>query len=322
MNYAPEVREAARCVLCEVQRGKDYHTAVRHYPLPGGGYAPKHAVISIYRQLVEEGELQPDPELLARLRMKPIRTLSGVSTVTILTKPHACPGNCLFCPDDARMPKSYLPEEPGAARAFQNNFDPYLQVKSRLDSYLAVGHPIDKIELLILGGTWSAYPPDYQEWFIKRCFDAMNGVNSATLEKAQDLNTTATSRNVGLVIETRPEQITPKELVNLRRLGVTKVQMGAQSLDDRILELNQRGHTATQTLQAVALLRAAAFKIVLHWMPTCWGQRSIPTASISAAYGRVIALMKSRSTPPSFCKTRVCTKFGSKVSTNPIPPRN
>jgi len=114
MNYAPEVREAARCVLCEVQRGKDYHTAVRHYPLPGGGYAPKHAVISIYRQLVEEGELQPDPELLARLRMKPIRTLSGVSTVTILTKPHACPGNCLFCPDDARMPKSYLPEEPGA----------------------------------------------------------------------------------------------------------------------------------------------------------------------------------------------------------------
>jgi elongator complex protein 3 len=117
--------------------------------------------------------------------MKPVRTLSGVTTVTVLTKPYPCPGKCVFCPTDARMPKSYLPDEPGAMRGLQNDFDPYLQVRSRLDALEATGHPTDKIELLILGGTWSAYRRDYQEWFVLRCFDALNGVDSATLEEAQ-----------------------------------------------------------------------------------------------------------------------------------------
>ena len=169
------------------------------------------------------------------------------------------------------MPKSYLPDEPGAARAFQNNFDPYDQVRSRLNSYLAVGHPIDKLELLILGGTWSSYRRDYQENFVKRCFDAMNEVDSASLEEAQNRNETALHRNVGLVIETRPDEITPKELAWLRHLGVTKVQMGAQSLDDGVLEANKRGHTVADTQRACALLRAAGFKIVLHWMPNLLG---------------------------------------------------
>lgn len=271
MNYTPEIRDTAAKVLAEVQRGRDYRDAARHFPLPSGGYVPKHAVVAVYRQLVELGDMEPDQDLLSRLRMKPIRTLSGVSTVTILTKPYACPGHCIFCPNDDRMPKSYLPEEPGAARAFQNNFDPFLQVKSRLEAYLAVGHPIDKIELLILGGTWSCYPHDYQEWFVKRCFDAMNGSDSDSLQAAQQLNINSSSRDVGMVIETRPEEITPAELAHLRNLGVTKVQMGAQSLDDHILELNLRGHTAAQTLRAVSLLRAAGFKIVLHWMPNLLG---------------------------------------------------
>jgi elongator complex protein 3 len=169
------------------------------------------------------------------------------------------------------MPKSYLPDEPGAARAFQNAFDPFDQVRSRLEAYTAVGHPTDKIELLILGGTWSAYQRDYQEWFVRRCFDALNEVESATLDEAQSRNETAEHRNVGLVIETRPDEITPAELAWLRRLGVTKVQMGAQSLDDRVLELNRRGHTAADTLRAAMLLRAAGFKIVLHWMPNLLG---------------------------------------------------
>jgi elongator complex protein 3 len=134
-----------------------------------------------------------------------------------------------------------------------------------------VGHPVDKVELLILGGSWCAYRRDYHEWYIQRCFDALNGVDSATLEDAQALNETAASRNVGLVIETRPTDITPPELAWLRKLGVTKVQMGVQSLDDRILELNQRGHTVADTHQAAALLRAAGFKIVLHWMPNLLG---------------------------------------------------
>jgi len=169
------------------------------------------------------------------------------------------------------MPKSYLADEPGAARAVQNDFDPYDQVRSRLDTYEAVGHPTDKIELLILGGTWSAYPASYKEWFLRRCFDAMNEVETATLEEAHRVNETAPHRNVGLVIETRPDEITSAELRDLRRMGVTKVQMGAQSLDDTILAQNQRGHTAADTLRATTLLRAAGFKIVLHWMPNLLG---------------------------------------------------
>ncbi len=130
--------------------------AIRRHPLPDGGYLSKSVLVAAYHDLVENGVWEADGNLLARLRMKPVRTLSGVTTVTVLTKPYPCPGKCIFCPTDVRMPKSYLPDEPGAARAFQNNFDPYAQVRSRLDSYLANGHPTDKIELLILGGTWSS----------------------------------------------------------------------------------------------------------------------------------------------------------------------
>jgi len=169
------------------------------------------------------------------------------------------------------MPKSYLVDEPGAARAFQNQFDSFKQVASRLEAYRAVGHPTDKIELLILGGTWTFYPRDYQQEFIKRCFDAMNKSPSPDLESAQQFNEDSIHRNVGLVIETRPDEINPAELAWLRRLGVTKVQIGAQSLDDRILKINRRGHSAAQTLEAAALLRAAGFKIVVHWMPNLLG---------------------------------------------------
>jgi elongator complex protein 3 len=267
----PTKLEIAQQVLEEVRQGVDVLAAIKHHPLPGGGYVAKHMLVAAYHQLTETGDWPEEPELLARIRMKPVRSLSGVITVTVLTKPYPCPGKCIFCPTDVRMPKSYLPDEPGAARAFQNDFDPYEQVRSRLASYQAVGHPTDKIELLILGGTWSSYRRDYQAWFVKRCFDALNEAESPTLEAAQACNENAAHRNVGLVIETRPDEITPRELAWLRRLGVTKVQMGAQSLDDRILELNQRGHTAADTQRACALLRAAGFKIVLHWMPNLLG---------------------------------------------------
>ncbi len=270
-EVTPERADMARQILEDVRAGADLNRATRKHPLPGGGYLPKSVLVAVYQRLVETGEWQSDPSLLARIRMKPVRTLSGVTTVTVLTKPYPCPGKCVFCPTDARMPKSYLPDEPGAMRGLQNAFDPYLQVKSRLDSLRATGHPTEKIELLILGGTWSSYRRDYQEWFILRCFDALNEVESATLEEAQRINETAPHRNVGLVIETRPDEANPRELAWLRRLGVTKVQMGAQSLDDRILERNKRGHTAAETLRATAMLRAAGFKIVLHWMPNLLG---------------------------------------------------
>lgn len=270
-QITPDRLELARSILKEIRAGKKVTQAVRLHPIPTGGYIPKSILVAEYKRQVEAGEAKEDPSLVERIRMKPVRSLSGVTTVTVLTKPYPCPGKCIFCPDDVRMPKSYIIDEPGAARAYQHNFDPYVQVKSRLDSYEANGHPTDKIELLILGGTWSSYRKDYQEFFIKRCFDAMNEVDSTTLEEAHRINETALHRNVGLVIETRPDEINAKELAWLRKLGVTKVQMGVQSLDDHILEINKRGHTVAEALQATSLLRAASFKIVLHWMPNLLG---------------------------------------------------
>ena len=281
-TLTPEKLALARLVLDEVRGGRPVAEAVRRHPVKGG-YISKSVLVAAYNQLVESGAWQADPGLLARIRLKPVRTLSGVTTVTVLTKPYTCPGQCIFCPDEARMPKSYLSDEPGAMRAVEHNFDPYAQVKSRLETLEAVGHPTDKIELLILGGTWSAYRRDYQEWFVRRCFEAMNGPNPSSppfpsreggtggLGLAHTLNETALHRDVGLTVETRPDEITPNELAWFRHLGVTKVQMGAQSLDDHILEINERGHTAAETHRAVALLRAAGFKIVLHWMPNLLG---------------------------------------------------
>ncbi len=280
-------KELARLVLEEIRRGRDVTKTLRSHPLEGGGYLNKSMLVSIYYEMVATGELHEDAHLLERICMKPMRTLSGVTTVTVLTKPYPCPGKCIFCPTDVRMPKSYLPDEPGAMRGLEHEFDPYAQVRSRIEQLQSLGHPTDKIELLILGGTWSSYRRDYQEWFIKRCFDAMNetpiplplgeGVRrtgegeNVNLINDHSINETTHHRNVGLVIETRPDEITPDELRWLRHLGVTKVQMGAQSLDDHILEINKRGHDAECTRQATALLRAAGFKIVLHWMPNLLG---------------------------------------------------
>jgi elongator complex protein 3 len=270
-KYTPEILELASVVLQDVEDGTPVMKAVQRNPLPGGGYLAKHTLVAAYRHLVDSGLRSEDPDLLSLIRMKPVRTLSGVTTVTVLTKPYPCPGKCIFCPTDVRMPKSYLPDEPGARRALDHEFEPYDQVRARILALESVGHPTDKIELLILGGTWSAYRRDYQEWFLQRCFDAMNGRDAENLEQAQAWNETSDHRNVGLVVETRPDHVDPDELRWLRRLGVTKVQMGAQSLDDRILDLNQRGHTVQQTFQAVELLRRFGFKIVLHWMPNLLG---------------------------------------------------
>ena len=173
-QYTPEMLHEARIVLEEVRHGAAVERALRRHPNPEGGYLAKHVLVAAYRQMVETGEWEPDPGLLERIRMKPVRTLSGVTTVTVLTKPYPCPGKCIFCPTDVRMPKSYLPDEPGARRGLEHNFDPYGQVASRLQALKAVGHPTDKVELLILGGSWCAYRRDYQEWYhpaLLRCHE-------------------------------------------------------------------------------------------------------------------------------------------------------
>lgn len=324
---------------------------VRLYPKDDGAVLSKSELIRGYRWLERRAGRDPDAgDLIPRLRKKPVRTLSGVATVTVLTKPFPCPGRCIFCPNDVRMPKSYLSDEPGAQRAAQHAFDPYLQTYFRLRALSNIGHPVDKVELIVLGGTWSFYPEAYQVWFVHRCFEALNDFVPATtgagdppsplasgalpfdqldtdrtagtspnggdgeagapespaqindrtgynrtvarflrrhhdgqlldttetatwqqLETAQTLNESADARCVGLVLETRPDHLDENEVVRLRRLGATKVQIGFQSLSDEVLALNHRGHDVAATRRAVTLLRHAGFKLHAHWMPNLHG---------------------------------------------------
>ncbi|MBL7065400.1 MAG: tRNA uridine(34) 5-carboxymethylaminomethyl modification radical SAM/GNAT enzyme Elp3 [Anaerolineae bacterium] len=251
--------------------GEHLARIVRRHPLPDGHILSKAQLLTGYRQLCARENQPPDPKLVHCLRVKPTRTISGVAPVTVLTKPFPCPGECIFCPEIERMPKSYLPDEPGAMRAAAHEFDPYAQTASRVAAMAEIGHSVDKIELLILGGTWSCYPEAYQEWFVRRCLDALNKTEARTLEEAQRLNEVAPHRDVGLVVETRPDCITPEEVRHLRWLGATKVQLGIQSLDDDLLARNRRGHTVAATRRAMRLLRLTGFKIAVHWMPNLLG---------------------------------------------------
>jgi ELP3 family radical SAM enzyme/protein acetyltransferase len=151
-------------------------TILHKFPKNGNSIYSKDELIAGFRQLDKEGaiDLNKNSKVLENLRLKPTRTISGVATVTVLTKPYPCPGECIFCPNDIRMPKSYLSDEPGAQRAERNNFDPYLQTYRRLKALYSIGHSVDKVEVIILGGTWSFYPERYQIWFIKRVFEALN----------------------------------------------------------------------------------------------------------------------------------------------------
>ena len=276
--------------------------------------------------------------LVRTLQMKPRRTASGVATITVLTKPWKCSSNCLYCPNDLRMPKSYLADEPACQRAERTFFDPYLQVAARLKALTEMGHVTDKVELIVLGGTWSDYSESYQIWFIRELFRALNDGSRAhenlparkrayasagiscdpeslkrfvseeqhridnrettynqafdhlygesdawasvaqwqkatweELEAEHLANIDGYHRVVGLVIETRPERITPTHLAALRRMGCTKVQMGIQSLDEKVRTLNDR-HTSTEQIQrAFELLRLFGFKTHVHAMVNLLG---------------------------------------------------
>ena len=297
---------------------------LRRHPKNGVGLFSKSEILRGFRFFNRKLDWRRDESrFVEALRMKPVRTLSGVAPVTVLTKPYPCPGKCIFCPSDVRMPKSYLTDEPGAQRAAQHQFDPYAQTLSRLKTYYNNGHNTDKIELIVLGGTWSYYPESYQIWFVKRCFEAINDfggdpdrkVPSAApaldyrlleervdgrsmrrnynrvvadfsehtdleppeaaswteLAAAQESNETGRARCVGLSLETRPDHLSKEEVLRLRRLGATKVQIGFQSLSDRVLALNHRGHDVAATRRAVRRLRGAGFKVHAHWMPNLYG---------------------------------------------------
>ena len=188
-----EHRDLLVAILDEVRAapkasGADLARILRRHPLPDGRILAKHRILRAYYQLCAQGARPPDAELVRRLRVKPTRTISGVAPVTVLTEPYPCPGECIFCPDVEHMPKSYLPDEPGAMRAVTHGFDPFDQTASRVASMSELGHNVDKVELLILGGTWSCYPEAYQERFIRRCLDALNETEAPSLELAHRIS--------------------------------------------------------------------------------------------------------------------------------------
>ena len=226
-----------------------------------------------YRKLVDSKAIKPYPHLERVLRVKDVRTDSGVAPITVLTKPYPCPGKCVYCPTEVRMPKSYISSEPAAARALSLKFDPYEQVFQRVQTLEKNGHDATKIELIVKGGTWSSYRWDYREWFIKRCFDAANHLGQkkvrefSTLRASQDANEKAKHRIIGLTIETRPDWVNAQEVVRLRELGCTRVELGVQTLRDEILDLTQRGHHVDATIRAFALLKQAGFKVDAHMLP-------------------------------------------------------
>jgi len=246
------------------------------------GRLPKHSeLLAAYKQLVQEKKLSPTPRLRRLFHTRRGRSLSGVSPMAVMTKPYPCPGHCLYCPQEEGMPKSYLSDEPAAQRAKMNDFDPAKQIDSRLRQLTKTGHPTAKIELIVIGGSFSAYPQDYKISFFKDMFDTLNGSTSSTLQQAQKKNETADHRVVAISVETRPDLITPDEIILMRSLGVTKIQLGVQAFDEHILQQANRGHGLKEVAQATRLLRDAGFKICYHFMPNLPG--STPDKDVAMA---------------------------------------
>ncbi|MFH1657615.1 MAG: tRNA uridine(34) 5-carboxymethylaminomethyl modification radical SAM/GNAT enzyme Elp3 [bacterium] len=241
-------------------------------------------LLEVYHNFLQEKRIKRS-EILEKLLIKRnIRSLSGVVVVSVLTKPYACPGKCIYCPTEAGIPKSYLSGEPAVERAKTLKFNPYLQTDKRIESLLKQGHPIDKIELRIIGATWSAYPEQYRIWFIKECFRAANEFYQLKksysakkksswkeLKKEQRKNEKTKCRIVGISIETRPDLISPEEIINIRKYGVTMVEIGVQTVFDDVLEKCQRGHQVKEIAEATKLLKDAGLKVMYQMMPNLPG---------------------------------------------------
>ncbi len=235
------------------------------------------------------GAVGPLASLRKILRKRAVRTMSGVAPVAVLTKPHPCPGKCAYCPTEKDVPQSYLSNEPAVMRAIRCGYDPYKQTQSRLRALEANGHKPTKIEIIVIGGTWSALPEEYKYWYIKECFRGANdygGKNQKSKSKNQNdnvkfkidkiknkllfeqkRNEKAKYKIIGLTLETRPDYINEKELLEMRELGCTRVELGVQAVDDGILKKNRRGHGVREIADATKLLRDFGFKITYHIMP-------------------------------------------------------
>lgn len=251
-------------------------------------------MLNRFSELVKLRKIEDELRIRKVLRKRAVRSLSGVSVISLLTKFWGCPGKCIYCPTYDGLPKSYISDEPAVQRAEMNAFDPFLQVQNRLRSLEITGNAISKCDVRIIGGTWSVYPQKYQEDFVKNIYDAHtlfsekehnfseNGKYSPfeekttknedlqlsqTLEEAKKRNETAKGRVIGMAIETRPDWITIEEIKRLRRYGITRVEIGYQTTHDDINEKNLRGHGNAESILATKLLKDAGFKVVAHMMP-------------------------------------------------------
>lgn len=224
-----------------------------------------------YNEMIQRGEIKPSATIERLLVTKKVRSLSGVSVITVLTKPWPCPGKCIYCPTEKNVPQSYLSCEPAVMRAILNEYDPNEQIRTRLTSLDLQGHPTNKVEIIVIGGTFSALPRDYQEDFILGIFNGLNNHDASDLGVAQELNEKAKHRCVGLTLETRPDYITKEEIEHFRYLGATRVELGVQSIYDEVLLANKRGHKVAATIKATQLLKDAGFKICYHLMPGLYG---------------------------------------------------
>ncbi len=225
--------------------------------------------------------LKIDKKFLELLKVVSIRSLSGIVPLSVFTSPkNSCPFNCLYCSLNDNAPKSYFPDEAAVMRAIRGKYQPFWQTFDRLAQFYLSGHPIDKVEVIIQGGTFSFYEKKYRRWFVKKILDGLNTdveniiktgqesyFNSKNLNQAIKKNQIAKSRMVGLTIETRPDFINEEEILFLRNLGVTRVEIGVQTIDNKILKLVNRGHTVEAIIKATKLLREAGFKITYHLMP-------------------------------------------------------
>ncbi|MEA3304167.1 MAG: tRNA uridine(34) 5-carboxymethylaminomethyl modification radical SAM/GNAT enzyme Elp3 [Patescibacteria group bacterium] len=261
---------------------------------------PNIQMLQRYNELIADGKAEDCPNFRKILRKRGVRSLSGVSVISLLTKSFGCPGQCIYCPEYEKLPKSYIPDEPAVLRAELNQFDPVKQIHNRLRSLEITGHKIEKNDVRIIGGTWSFYPKEYQEEFIKGIYDAFNSYQdtkqyieetdlasskfasftlqkgyklpvSQTLEEAKQKNVDAFCKVVGIAIETRPDWIDQEEIVRMRKYGVTRVEIGYQTTHDEINEKNKRGHGNKESIEATRLLKDAGFKVVAHMMPNLLG---------------------------------------------------
>ena len=278
MKNSDEMEQAIRVVqYLTSQKILDFaelELAQRHYYSTTNGeqYLSKGRLIEAYDLLIKEGKIATNPMLRKLLTTKSTRSSSGIVVVSVLTKPYDCPGKCIYCPTEKDVPKSYLSQEPAVMRAIKFDYNPYQQTMNRLNSLKLVGHLVEKVNIRIIGGTFSYYDNSYKEWFIKELFRACNDFEAGesselqTLEESQKINEKAGVRVVEISVETRQDYINTEELLLFRKLGVTKVELGVQSIYDDVLLLNNRGHDVSKTVQATALLRSFGFKVAYQMM--------------------------------------------------------